>query len=103
MEGRPHISHDVIARYAADAALEVEGVSALADGCLHRGTGVDVADDQEALAVRVHVQLEWGRNAAEVGREVQRRVSEYLERMANRRPESVDVVVDAVGSPPAKQ
>lgn len=103
MEEQPFISQDVIARYAGDAALEVDGVVALADGGLHRGKGVDVGDDAHELVVRVHVELEWGRNASEVGQEVQRRVSEYLERMADRKPASVDVVVDAVGSPPAKR
>ena len=32
----------------------------------------------------------------EVGAEVQRRVADYLERMAGRRPQTVDVVIDQV-------
>jgi uncharacterized alkaline shock family protein YloU len=51
----------------------------------------------------IHVELEWGRNASEVAGEVQRRVVEYLERMASVTPAAVDVVVDGVGAPPAKQ
>ena len=34
-----------------------------------------------------------------VGREVQRRVRDYLERMADVEPEAVDVVVDEVAAP----
>jgi uncharacterized alkaline shock family protein YloU len=34
---------------------------------------------------------------------VQRRVADYLERMANLTVGSVDVVIDGVGAPPAKQ
>lgn len=101
MEGGSLISPDVLARYAADAAREVEGVAGLADGPLHRGGGVAVSGDPAGIAVKVHLELEWGRSAAEVGRAVQRRVADYLERMASVRPASVDVVVDAVASPPA--
>jgi phenylpyruvate tautomerase PptA (4-oxalocrotonate tautomerase family) len=36
---------------------------------------------------------------ASVGAEVQRRVADYLERMAGARPERVDVVVDEIGRP----
>lgn len=103
MEGQPLISPDVIARYAGDAALEVDGVSALSDGGLHRGGAVEVVGEGQSLSVSVHLELAWGRSASEVGREVQRRVTEYLERMADRRPVSVDVAVDAVGTPPAKR
>jgi uncharacterized alkaline shock family protein YloU len=38
-----------------------------------------------------------------VARAVQQRVAEYIERMANVRVASVDVVVERVGTPPAKQ
>jgi uncharacterized alkaline shock family protein YloU len=103
MDGGPLISPDVLARYAGDAAREVEGVAGLAEGPLHRGGGVTVTVSGEggALAVRVHLELEWGRSAAEVGQAVQRRVADYLERMARVRPAAIDVVVDAVAAPPA--
>jgi uncharacterized alkaline shock family protein YloU len=103
VEAQPLISAEVIARYAADAALEVDGVIGLGDGGLHRGKGVEVSGDEQAFDVRLALEVEWGRSAAEVGAGVQRRVAEYLERMAQARPSSVDVVVTAVGSPPAKQ
>jgi uncharacterized alkaline shock family protein YloU len=47
--------------------------------------------------VEVHVGLEWGAHGPEVGREVQRRVRDYLGRMADVEPEAVDVVVGEVG------
>jgi len=46
------------------------------------------------------VELAWGASAPEVGREVQRRVADYLERMAGARPQAVDVVVDEIGPAP---
>jgi len=100
---RSLISPDVLARYAADAAVEVEGVAGLAGGMRSRGKGVAVSGDENTLAITVSLELEWGQSAANVAREVQRRVAEYLGKMANASPASVDVVVEAVSSPPPKR
>jgi len=97
------ISPDVIARYAADAAREVEGVSGLADRMRSRGNGVAVTGDENTLAITISLELEWGQSTANVAREVQRRVAEYLGKMANASPASVDVVVEAVSLPPPKR
>jgi uncharacterized alkaline shock family protein YloU len=102
MEGHALISPEVLARYAADAARDVAGVSALAEGGLPRARAASVRDEQGAHAVEVHVELEWGRSAAEVGAAVQRSVRDYLERMAAVTPSSVDVLIDGVGSSPAR-
>lgn len=87
-DGQSVISSDVLATYAADAAREVAGVHELV------GKGVRVTRDEGRLAVEVHLSLEWGANAGEVGAEVQARVSDCLAGMADARPETVDVVVD---------
>jgi uncharacterized alkaline shock family protein YloU len=102
MQGQSVIAQDVLARYAADAAREVDGVAGLAASPLHRDKGVVFSGDEASPALEVRVELEWGRDAQGVGAAVQRRVAEYLARMANVTPASVDVVVDGVGSPPAK-
>ena len=102
VSGQSLISPDVLARYAADAAREVDG-AALSERALHRGSGVDVGGAEGAPTIVVRVELAWGRNAGEVAGEVQRGVADYLERMASVRPSAVDVVVDGVGAPPAKQ
>jgi uncharacterized alkaline shock family protein YloU len=93
----PVISTDVLARYAGDAAQEVEGVSGLTREAAH------VVGTAEKADVVVHLELEWGAAAEDVSRRVQDRVTEYLERMANLEVGSVDVVVARVGAPPAKQ
>jgi len=103
MEGSSVISLEVLARYAGDAAREVAGVAGLAESALHRDPAVEISSSNDATAVTVHVELEWGSGAADVAREVQTRVAEYLERMANLTVASIDVVVDGVGAPPAKQ
>ncbi len=93
MQGHSTISSDVVARYAADAARDVEGVRALPR---HRAVRVD--GDGDAKRLELHVTVEWGAPIAEVGAEVQRRVHEYVEQMTNLRLAAVDVVVDEIGA-----
>ena len=87
----------MLARYAGDAALEVAGVSGLTRDA------AEVSSSAEKADVVVHLELEWGASADAVARQVQERVADYLGRMANLDVASVDVVVERVGAPPAKQ
>ena len=89
MEGQASISADILARYAADAATEVEGVRGLAGR-----RGVRIADD---TSVELRVVTEWGASIPAVGLEVQERVREYLGRMAGIEPAAVEVIVDEIG------
>ena len=84
------IATDILARYAADAAREVEGVRALAGRRAVRISG------KETTRVEVHVVAERGVSIPELGRAVQARVREYLSNMADIEPATVDVVVDAI-------
>jgi uncharacterized alkaline shock family protein YloU len=93
------ISTDILARYAADAAREVEGIRGLVESHLPRHRGVRITDDRGRIAVELHVAVDWGTAIPAAGREVQRRVVEYLQRMADVRPATVDVVVDEIGPP----
>lgn len=99
MEGRASISSDVVASYAADAAREVSGVRGLVDSLVHRHRGVRVLEGDGAVRVELHLALDWGVSAPDVGREVQKRVRDYLVRMADLEPASVDVVVEEIGAP----
>jgi uncharacterized alkaline shock family protein YloU len=93
------ISADVLATYAGDAAREVRGVRGLVGNALARHEGVKVVRDDGRLSVELHLALVWGASATTVGSEVQERVSETLARMADLRPENVDVVIDEFGAP----
>jgi uncharacterized alkaline shock family protein YloU len=95
----PTISTDILASYAADAALEVAGVHGLVEGALHRHKGVRILEEDGAVRVELHLALAWGASVPDVGREVQRRVAAYLARMASVAAESVDVVIDDIGAP----
>ena len=97
MEGTASVATDVLASYAADAAQEVEGVAGLVEGRLPRQGAVRVVVEN-GVTVELHLELAAGASAQEVGAEVQRRVVDYLERMAGARLGAVDVVVDEIAS-----
>lgn len=99
MEGHAVISADVLASYAADAAVEVTGVHGLVGSALHRHEGVKVSREDGKVGVEVHVALDWGAGAGTVGAEVQARVAECLLRMADVSPDSVEVVIDEFATP----
>src|SRR4029453_11191627 len=90
VEGHSVISPDVLARYAADAAREVDGVL----GLVGRNDGVKVSREEGRAGVERHLELEWGANAIAVGGAVQAHVADCLARMADVRPDTIDVVVD---------
>jgi uncharacterized alkaline shock family protein YloU len=91
-EGQASISTDILARYAADAAGEVEGVRSLSGR-----RSVRVESDADGVRIELHLAVDWGASLPDVGRTVQSRVREYLARMADVSPSAVDVVVDEVG------
>jgi uncharacterized alkaline shock family protein YloU len=90
------ISHDVLARYAADAAREVEGVRRLVPDRLRRHNGVRISGEGD-VAFEVHLGVEAGVSIPALGRELQTRIAEYLERMTGTAPAAVDVVVHEIG------
>lgn len=102
MVGHSSISSDVLASYAADAACEIDGVRGVVDGPRPRHKGVKVTEGGGAVALELHIAVDWGANVPTVGRAVQERVSEYLGRMADVSLRSVDVIVDEVGPPAAE-
>ena len=83
------ISPDVVARYAADAAREVDGVAGIVEG-VRKGIRVEGGE------IELHLALRWGVSIPEVGAAVQRGVADYLERMTDARPAAVNVVVEEV-------
>ena len=90
MEGHSVISPDVLARYAADAAREVEGVH----GLVGRHEGVKVSREDDRVGIELHLELDWGANAPAVGAAVQAHVADCLARMADVLPATIDVVID---------
>jgi uncharacterized alkaline shock family protein YloU len=93
-EGQASISSDIFARYAVDAAMEVGGVRKLAGR-----RGVRIETQETGVRVELHLGIEWGESIPEVGRSVQTRVREYLERMTEVVSPTVDVVIEDIGPP----
>jgi uncharacterized alkaline shock family protein YloU len=60
---------------------------------------VRVLEGEGSVRLELHIAVEWGASIPDVGRELQRRVSAYLARMASVEAEAVDVVVDEIGPP----
>ena len=97
MEGHASISADVLSRYAADAALGVEGVRGLVERALPYRRGVKLETEDGRIHVELRIAVDWNASIPRVGREVQARVREYLARMADVEAGAVDVVVDEIG------
>jgi uncharacterized alkaline shock family protein YloU len=87
--GHSVVSPEVLARYAGDAAREVDGVLRVVEG-VRKGIRVD------GEVFELHLALRWGVSIPEVGAAVQQNVADYLERMTETRPAAVNVVVDEV-------
>jgi uncharacterized alkaline shock family protein YloU len=98
MDGCAQIAPDVLARYAADAAGEVEGVAGLVGDRVRRHDGVRITGSAGDVRVEVHVRVVPGATLPEVGRAVQEGVAAYLERMAGSTPAAVDVVIREIGT-----
>ena len=103
-----HISHAVIAAYAAAAAREVAGVHALTGGGLggrleRRGDpdrlGVRVATAGEGVDLELHLVTEWGASIPTVAATVDRSVRTYLASMVDLDVGTLSVVVDDVAAP----
>jgi uncharacterized alkaline shock family protein YloU len=101
MDDQALISPEVLARYAADAAREVEGVRRVVTGHLRRQASVRVEVGDGGVFLHVPVALEYGSAIAPVAREVQKRVRQYLKVMADVDPAAVEVIVAAIE--PAKE
>lgn len=92
MDGQASISTEILGRYAADAAREIEGVRDLPGR-----RSVKVSERDVGVEVEIHLAVDWGASIPAIGRDVQERVREYLLRMADVEPASVEVVVDEIG------
>jgi uncharacterized alkaline shock family protein YloU len=89
MEGDSVISPEVVARYAADAVVEIDGVTRIVQGA-RRGIRID------GDTVELHVALRFGVALDAVGVAIQESVASYLEQMTDARPSAVNVVVDEI-------
>jgi len=98
--GQVKISNDVVARVAAVAAMQVQGVSL--GGKFNIGDflsrkepvrGVSVEIDETRARVSFEVKVEYGVNMYEVAHKLQRRVKDAVEQMTGLKAEQVNVTI----------
>lgn len=102
-----HISHAVIASYAAAAAREVAGVAGIPDGLLglrdrHGGEpdraprGVRVSSEGDRIALQIQLTLDYGCDIAETGAQVERAVREFLRAMIDLDVDELQIAIAGV-------
>ncbi len=111
--GNIHISEDVLAVIAAAAALEVEGVSALAAnlgsdiaellGKKNLAKGVRVQTEGDQVTIEISVMIRYGYSIPEVAKAVQEAVSSSVESMSSLSVQAVNVNVSGISLEPAQK
>lgn len=104
--GNIHISEDVLAVIAAAAALEVEGVSALAAnlgsdlaellGKKNLAKGVRVQTDGDEVTIEISVMVRYGYTIPDVAKAVQDAVYSSVESMSSLTVRGVNVNVSGI-------
>jgi uncharacterized alkaline shock family protein YloU len=104
-----HISHAVIATYAAAAAREVEGVAGISDGLLggldrrlseeRPPRGLKVISDGDRIRVELRLVADWGVLLPDLAERVQEAVRTSLVAMTELNVGEVTVVIDDVAVP----
>src|SRR2546423_9018202 len=98
MAGQASISTEILARYAEDAAREVEGVRELADSLLPRRHAVRVSGSNGVVRLELYIVTEWGASIPAVGRRAQEREREDLRSLAHGQSAGGEGAVHAVRS-----
>lgn len=98
--GEVKISNDVVARVAAIAAMQVQGVSL--GGKFNIGDfisrkepirGVSVEIEETRTRISFEIKVEYGQNMYEIAHKLQRRVKDAVEQMTGLTVEQVNVAI----------
>lgn len=99
--GNIHISEEVLATISAAAALEVEGVSSLANsGRKGLAKDVHVKMEDDKVEVDLSVLMTYGATIPEMGKAVQDAVKNAIESMSGLEVSAVNVNVGGITFPP---
>jgi len=99
--GNIHISEEVLAAISAAAALEVEGVSSLANtGKKSLSRDIHVKLEEEKVRVDLSILMTYGATIPEMGRAVQEAVKTAIESMTGLEVAAVNVSVGGIAFPP---
>ena len=102
--GSIHISEEVLAAISAAAALEVEGVSSLANPSKKNATkGVHIKVEEDQVVVSMSVLMSYGHTIPETGKAVQEAVKNAIESMCGLDVASVNISVAGIVFPQPEQ
>ena len=109
IKGDRSMTQGFVAQYAAEAALQVDGVASLVPsfavalkekaGVVHEGKGVRVIfseDSSDSVSITVYPVIFYGKIIPEVAWEIQEHVKEDVEKFTGLDVETVDVYVTRV-------
>ncbi|SCW27496.1 Uncharacterized conserved protein YloU, alkaline shock protein (Asp23) family [Ruminococcaceae bacterium YRB3002] len=109
IKGDRSMTQGFVAQYAAEAALQIEGVHSLVPsfavalkekaGVVHEGKGVRVVFDENdsgSVSVTVYPVIEFGKIIPEVAWNIQEKIKEDVERFTGLKVDAVDVYVCGV-------
>ena len=95
--GNIHISEEVLAAISAAAALEVEGVSSLANPNKKNATkGIHIKLEEEQVVVTMAVLMTYGHTIPDVGHAIQENIKTAIESMTGMAVGSVNVTVAGI-------
>ena len=102
--GNIHISVEVRGAISAAAALEVEGVSSLANPSKKNTTkGIHIKLEDDQVVVGMSVLMAYGHTIPEMGKAVQEAVKNAIESMSGLEVSAVNVNVIGITFPPKEQ
>lgn len=102
--GEVKINHDVIARIVHLSCIEVPGVHSVGGGfslsdlipAKGGNKGVRISEDDGGYVIEVRVNMEFGVEMGKTAQEIQRRVSDQIDKMTSSPVSRVDVIIEGV-------
>lgn len=102
--GEVKINHDVIARIVHLSCIEVPGVHSVGGGfsfsdlipAKNANKGVRISEEDGGYVIEVRVIMEFGVEMGKTAQEIQRRVSDQIDKMTSSPVSRVDVIIEGV-------
>ena len=102
--GEVKINHDVIARIVHLSCIEVPGVHSVGGGfsfsdpipAKNTNKGVRISEEDGGYVIEVRVIMEFGVEMGKTAQEIQRRVSDQIDKMTSSPVSRVDVIIEGV-------
>ncbi|MBT7855103.1 MAG: Asp23/Gls24 family envelope stress response protein [Opitutae bacterium] len=102
--GEVKINHDVIARIVHLSCIEVPGVHSVGGGFSFSdlipnkssSKGVRISENENGYVIEVHVIMKFGVEMGKTAQEIQRRISDQIDKMTSSPVSKIDVVIEGV-------